>query len=243
MSPEHDVTGQETLERFANAPAFNRWLYQSIAPYCKGSILEIGSGIGNISTLLLEDHAQVTLSDLRQPYCEKLRQRFGNHPHFKGALQLDIAPDNFDQHHPQLLQQFDTVIALNVVEHIQDDARALDNCKKLLRSNGRLIILVPAYQSLYNSFDLELGHFKRYTRKELAEKMQSAGMDLVHSQYFNLAGVPGWWLTGSVMKKKVIPGAQLKIFNRLVPVFRVLDKIILKKAGLSAIAVAVKHSK
>ena len=243
MSSGHDVAGQETLERFANAPAFNRWLYQNISNYCSGRILEIGSGIGNISSLLLADHQRVTLSDLRQPYCDKLQQRFGQHPHFEGALQLDIAPSDFELHHPELLQQFDTVIALNVVEHIQDDASALNNCKKLLRNNGRLIILVPAYQFLYNTFDEELGHYKRYTRKELGERMRAAGMDLVHTRYFNLAGIPGWWLTGSVMKKKVIPGAQLKIFNSLVPIFRLLDKLVLSKVGLSAIAVAVNRSK
>lgn len=243
MSPEHDATGQETLERFADAPAFNRWLYQSISPYCSGRILEIGSGIGNISTLLLEEHAHVTLSDLRQAYCDKLQQRFGRHPHFEGVFRLDIAPDNFESHYPGLLHQFDTVIALNVIEHIQDDARALNNCKKLLRDNGKLIILVPAYQSLYNPFDAELGHYKRYTLKELGKKMQATGMELVHTRYFNLAGIPGWWFTGSVMKKKVIPGVQLKIFNRLVPLFRVVDNLVLKRAGLSAIAVAVNHSK
>lgn len=243
MSSGHDAAGQETLERFANAPAFNRWLYQSISRYCNGRILEIGSGIGNISSLLLADHKQVTLSDLRQPYCDKLQQRFGRHPHFEGALQLDIAPADLELHHPELLHQFDTVIALNVVEHIEDDASALGNCRKLLRDNGRLIILVPAYQFLYNTFDEELGHYKRYTRKELGDKMQAAGLDLVHTRYFNLAGIPGWWLTGSVMKKKVIPGVQLKIFNRLVPLFRLLDKLVLRQIGLSAIAVAVNRSK
>lgn len=242
MSSEHDAPGLETLERFANAPAFNEWLYSSISRHCSGRILEIGSGIGNISGLLLKDHSPVMLSDLRQVYCDKLQQRFGNNPRFEGAVQLDIAEDHFRQKHASLLGSFDTVIALNVVEHIKNDTKAVDNCKQLLKPGGKLIILVPAYQWLFNSFDVELGHFKRYTLKELGKLLTSSGLELAYTRYFNLAGIPGWWLTGSVMKKKVIPGGQLKIFNLLVPIFRLLDKIVLRKAGLSAIAVGTKSS-
>lgn len=243
MSSEHDAAGLETLERFANAPAFNRWLYHSIAAHCSGRILEIGSGIGNISQLLLKDHSRVTLSDLRQVYCDKLQQRFGQHPHFEQAVRLDIAEEDLAKTHPALLQQFDTVIALNVVEHIKDDAKAISNCKQLLRPGGKLIILVPAYQWLFNSFDTELGHYKRYTLKELTAVLSAAEMNTVHTRYFNLAGIPGWWMTGTVMKKKTIPGGQLKIFEKLVPVFRLLDQLVFRKVGLSAIAVAVKRSK
>lgn len=242
MSSEHDAPGLETLERFANAPAFNQWLYSSISRHCSGRILEIGSGIGNISGLLLKDHTQVTLSDLRQVYCDKLQERFGKDTHFEGAVQMDIAEEAFEEKHASLLGSFDTVIALNVVEHIRNDVKAINNCKQLLKPGGKLIILVPAYQWLFNAFDVELGHFKRYTLKELGTMLTTAGLELAHTRYFNLAGIPGWWLTGSVMKKKVIPGGQLKIFNLLVPIFRLIDKVVLRKAGLSAIAVGIKKA-
>lgn len=243
MSPEHDAAGLETLERFANAPAFNQWLYDSIAQHCSGRIVEIGSGIGNISQLLLKNHLRVMLSDLRQMYCIKLNERFARHPHFEGAVQMDIADENFQDRYSSLIQGFDTVIALNVVEHIQNDAQAIENCKQLLKPGGKMIILVPAYQWLFNSFDIELGHYRRYTQPELTVLLQNQGLEIKHTRYFNFAGIAGWWLTGSIMKKKTIPGGQLSLFNRLVPAFRLIDRILFRKVGLSVIAVAVNSSK
>src|SRR6185437_9630937 len=86
-----DVTGLETLELFSHAKAFNRWMFDVIRPYCRGAVLEIGSGIGNISTLLLEQLDDVTLSDLRSEYCAILMDRFQRYPGMKGVVRLDLA--------------------------------------------------------------------------------------------------------------------------------------------------------
>jgi len=238
MEIQKDQPGLETLELFANAPHFNQWLYENISHYCQGSILEIGSGIGNISKLLLQQNGSITLSDLRIEYCEQLRLHFGQYKNLLDILRIDLSLPDFANIYPKLLQQFDTVIALNVIEHIEDDKLVINNCKKLLKPGGRIIILVPAFFKLYNSFDEELGHFRRYDKKSLATLLQSQQLKIINIEYFNCAGILGWWFTGSVLKRKIIPRNQLDIYEKMVPLFRFFDKLLLKRIGLSVIAVA-----
>jgi len=235
-----DPAGQETLELFADTDLFNRWLFENLAPYCKDNILEIGSGIGNISKLLLERFQKVTLSDLRASYCQKLRDHFSTNQRLQQVIQLDLGDSEIGKSFPTLLNSFDTIIASNVVEHIGDDHLAVQNCSKLLKSKGRLVILVPAYQWLYNGFDSELGHYRRYNRKNLGRLLMDEGFELVHEKYFNAVGILGWWFSGSVLKKKILPKNQLNLYNKLIPMIRLADKVLLNKAGLSVIAVGEK---
>lgn len=238
-----DPIGQKTLESFSKTKKFNSWQYKAIAHYCKGSILEIGSGIGNISDFLLENNTSVTLSDLRKNYCTILQERFRNRTSLRNIIQLDLGATDFDNKYTYLLGQFDTIIALNVIEHIQNDANAINNCRKLLRPEGQIIILVPAYQCLYNSLDKGLDHFKRYTRKSLTKLVMEQGMEIKVIKHFNFVGILGWWFSGTLLKKKMIPKKQISIYDKLVPLFRIADHITLNKIGLSVISVAQKSNK
>ena len=237
---EIDEEGLETLQAIALADRFNEWMYQTIKPFCKGRILEIGSGIGNISTFFIRDGAQIMLSDIRPKYCEFLSKQFSDKKNCEGVVELDLVHPQFDQQFAGLLNSFDTVFALNVVEHIEDHDLAIRNALKLLRKGGNLVILVPAGQWLYNRFDKELGHYRRYTRKELKSVM-SQHTKLLHTQYFNLAGMPGWFISGKILGKKTIPKGQMKLFNRLVPVFKFMDRLVANKIGLSVIGIGQKN--
>ena len=234
---EIDREGWDTLDVIAEADKFNEWMYQTIRPFCSDKILEIGSGIGNISQYFVNAHADITLSDIRTAYCNELKKKF---PTARDVLQLDLTHPSFDSEYAVHLQQYDTVFALNVVEHIEDDALALRNCRKLLKDGGRLIILVPAYQALYNRFDRELEHFRRYNKKVINQKLMNAGLRIMHSQYFNFMGIPGWYISGKLQKNKTIPKSQMSLYNKLVPVFKVVDKCLFNSAGLSVISVGVK---
>ncbi len=236
-----DPSGYKTLENFSGAPHFNQWLYEKIAGLVTGQILEIGSGIGNISDLLLRDRPGVTLSDLRPEYCQILENKFGGNPHLEGVYPLDLSSIDFNVKYSALLEKFDTVIALNVIEHIEDDSLAIRNAKALLRKNGKFVILVPAGQWLYNSLDRELGHFKRYSKLELKKLLQSAGFEVSYCRYFNVAAIFGWFVSGHILKEKLIPPSQLNIFNKLVPVVKILDLIISPITGISVISTGIKN--
>ncbi len=236
---ETDQEGLETLQAIALADRFNEWMYQAIRPYCKGRIFEIGSGIGNISNFFIRDGQRIMLSDIRPAYCDFLRMQFGGKENVDGVVQLDLVHPQFDQVYADFINKFDTVFALNVVEHIEDHELAVINALKLLRRGGNLIILVPAGQWLYNRFDKELGHFRRYTRTKL-KALMSPHTKLLHTQYFNMAGMPGWFVSGKILGKKTIPKGQMKLFNRLVPVFKFMDRVVANGIGLSVIAVGQK---
>ncbi len=236
-----ESSGFETLETFSRAPAINRWIYDKISGFAIGQILEIGGGIGNISSFLLRDQPTVSLSDLRPEYCRILEKNFGKDPHLQGIYELDLSLTDFNSRYSELLEKFDTVIALNVIEHIRDDLLAVRNAKALLRKNGKLVLLVPAGQWLYNSLDRELGHFKRYTKKELNDLFESVGLVVTESRYFNAAAILGWWFSGNILQEKIISPSKLNFYNRLVPILRIVDWFVTPFTGVSVISVGTKN--
>lgn len=234
---EIDAEGLQTLDVIADAHNFNKWMYETIRPYCNGSILEIGSGTGNISQFFINDNADITVSDIRSNYCDVLRAKFLN---VKGVIQLDLTHSNFDLEYGKYLGQFNSLFALNVVEHIKDHEVAIANCYKLLKPGGRLIILVPAYQNLYNRFDAELEHYRRYNREQLTDLFKKNQLKIVHSQYFNFVGIFGWYVSGKIQNNKTIPKNQMSIYNKLVPIIKFIDTLLFNRMGLSVIAVGEK---
>ena len=235
--PDIDEIGIDTLDAISFAPNFNEYMYKTILPFCKGNILEIGSGIGNISHHFINTGSKITLTDIRSNYVEQLKEKYDGKAH--DILEMDLVHPKFDEVYADYLNSFDTIFAMNVVEHIEDDNQAIINAKKMLTKDGHLIILVPAYQTLYNSFDLALEHFRRYTKKRLNHLM-SPHLKLIHTQYFNVFGILGWFVSGKLLKKKSIPVNQMKLYDKLILVSKTLDKIVLNKVGLSVITVGKK---
>ncbi len=233
-----DQEGMETLKAISSANKFNAWMYQRIAADCSGKILEIGSGIGNISEYFIKNGAEIYLSDLRDNYLEFLESNYKSKA--AGILKMDIVDPNFEEVYAEHLGTFDTVFALNVVEHIKDDTLAMANIKKLLKKDGKAVILVPAYNTLYNSFDEALEHYRRYTKKTLNKVFDNNQFQIQKSSYFNAAGIAGWILSGAILKKTTIPAGQMKLYNKLVPIFKVVDKVIFNSFGLSVITVGKK---
>jgi SAM-dependent methyltransferase len=238
---EIDKEGLEILDVISSADQFNEWMYNSIKPFCKGRVLEIGSGIGNISAFFLKDKFNITLSDIRANYCDILKDKFKGSETLSDTLILDLTDPLFDIKYQSLTNTFDTVFALNVVEHIEDDHLAISNCKKLLTKNGNLIILVPAYMILYNEFDKELEHYRRYNKKSLNNLFINNGFEIIKSNYYNFIGIFGWFFSGKFQKNKSIPGGQMKLYNKLVPLWKIADKFILNSMGLSVVTIGKKN--
>jgi SAM-dependent methyltransferase len=232
-----DQEGLDTLDALADADLFNEWMYDTIQPFCKGKILEVGSGIGNISQFFIRDKKDIILSDIRDNYVGILKNKYNAQK--IQVEKMDLVDVDFDVKYNSQFESYDTIFALNVVEHIKDDVLAMHNCKKLLKKEGHLIILVPAYQLLFNKFDTELEHYRRYTTDMLKKRMQS-DFSIIHSQYFNATGIAGWILSGSILRKKTIPAGQMKLYNKLVPIFKIIDKVLFNLLGLSAIVVGKK---
>ena len=225
-----DPVGAATLERLAAASNYNRWLFDRVSRWIGKRVLEIGAGVGNLSAFVA-DRERVVLSDADVYYLERLRERFAGHRNIAVAeVRLPAADTTL------VAERFDTIICLNVLEHIEDDRASLAAMRRLLQPHGRLVLLVPALPGLYGTLDEALGHFRRYTRAELARKYRETGFHLRHLEYFNLAGIPGWWFAGRVLKRRLIPAGSLRWYDALVPVFR-LETLLPWRVGQSLIAV------
>jgi 2-polyprenyl-3-methyl-5-hydroxy-6-metoxy-1,4-benzoquinol methylase len=238
---ELDAEGLETLKVISDADNFNNWTFETIKPFCSGAILEIGSGIGNISRRFIESDYDITLSDIRSGYRELLNEKFPQTGKQNKIIELDLAAVNFNIKYKNLLNKFDTVFALNVLEHIREDIEAVENCKSLLKPGGRLIILVPAFASLYNTFDRELHHYKRYGKSDLKYLFEINKLTVEKTFFFNAGGIPGWFISGNLQKNKTIPSSQMKLFNSLVPIFRLADKLFSRSFGLSVVCIGRKQ--
>jgi SAM-dependent methyltransferase len=232
-------TGKDILVSLDEAQHFTQWLYSEIKPFISGSILEIGSGLGTYSKKLLRDFPseRIVLSEIDQGYCHQLREQFSNNPHI--AIQsIDIEKPIISQ---QINEQFDTVIALNVMEHIADDATAFNYVYDTLRPGGAFIVLVPAHNFLFNAIDASVGHFRRYNTKLMKQTISKTLFNIEKSFYFNFLSIVGWYVNGSVFKKKTINEGALGLFNVLVPIIKFCERIILrKKLGISLIVVLRK---
>jgi SAM-dependent methyltransferase len=207
------------LDAFSSAPNFNRWMADTIKPYIGKHVLEIGAGIGNLSRILMGGRKRYVATDLDLEHLERLRSRLSSRPNLETAV-LDAARAGDIA---AFREQMDTVVCLNVVEHIEDDHAALVNIYSALREGGRAIILVPEGQSIYSSLDEELGHWRRYSEEQLRERMAGAGFTVEAVLRFNRISRPGWWLNGKILKRRTISRSQLKNFDRLVWLFRRVD--------------------
>ncbi len=237
---EADAEGEETLDVIAGAGNFNRWMYETIRPFCSGKILEIGSGTGNISRYFIEQGAEIMLSDIRPGYCKRLETQFSGKKNLLGIRQMDLVIPEFGEKYKDLTGTFDAVFALNVVEHIEDDMLAVANAKKLLRENGTLIILVPAYQWLYNRFDKELFHFRRYNKRSLSALFLENNFTIRRKFFFNAMGMAGWFVSGKLFRNKILPGSQVSFYNKIIPLAKLIDAAMLNSTGLSVIVAGTK---
>jgi len=191
----------------------------TIKPYLGKYVLEIGAGIGNLSRVLVAKKKRYVATDLDSEHLERLRVRLSGRPNLEASL-LDASQA---KDYLPFRGQMDTVVCLNVLEHIEDDRGALLGINSVLQAGGRAIILVPEGQSIFSSLDEELGHWRRYSEGQLRLRMTEAGFNVEALLRFNRAARPGWWLNGKILKRRTISRFQLKNFDRMVWLIRKID--------------------
>jgi glycosyltransferase involved in cell wall biosynthesis len=234
-SSNYADAGKVALDSLEQAPRFNRWMYESIKPFLGCRLAELGAGRGNLSRFL-RGHGDMLLTDYSPEYLKELTQRWGHLPRIRLAP-LDLTKrSDFTA-----LGDFqpDTVVCLNVLEHIEDDHAVLKNLYEVLPPGCKLIFLVPFNPKLFSEFDRQIGHFRRYRKEELEGKMRASGFEIERQFYFNKAGVLAWWVGNTLSGQRTITSWQLKLYDWLTPFFRLLDGI-LPMTGLSTVVVASK---
>jgi len=225
-----DLVGMETLEVMKEARWYNQWLFKMIKPYLGKDILEVGAGTGNF-TRLLSKIGKVSVIDIEERYIKYLKK---NKNISSGIGDIEEGQYFFRN------GLFDSIVCLNVLEHISDDLKALKNSQKLLKEGGTLVLLVPAHKILFSNFDKTLGHFRRYTTGELTHKLKSAGFTVITNRYLNWWAAIGWFVFLRLTGWRKIPKSEVGIFNYLGRLFLWPEKFIKFPFGLSVLVVAKK---
>jgi glycosyltransferase involved in cell wall biosynthesis len=228
--------GLEILDALSFAPKFNVWMADTIAPYLGERILEIGAGTGNLTRPLSNRKKYYAATDIGPEHLEALRSRFVHRSNVE-VRECDV------QIHDQVTYfqgRIDTVVCLNVLEHVPDPDAAARNIFDALPSGGRAIILVPQGQEIFGTLDVILGHFLRYSKDQLRARLEGAGFEVERIIEFNRVSRPGWYFTGKILKRNTLARFPLRMFNKLVWLWRKIDSS-LPWGAVSIIAIARKR--
>jgi hypothetical protein len=171
---------------------------------------------------------------------DSLKGKFSQNKNVRGIIRIDLLEPEFESKYANYKEKFDTVFLLNVIEHIENDLLAVKNCRNLLKPNGHLILLAPAYSWLYSSFDQQLGHYRRYSLRGLKELLRKEEFSVLSGSYFNFTGIGGWLLFGKILNRKMLSSGEMAAFNKIVPIAKLVDKLVWKKSGLSIIVTGIK---
>ncbi len=226
-----DAHGSEVLNSLNNVHQFNHWTAAFLGRDIGSRVLELGAGIGNLTLRFLPRRRYVA-SDINQHALAFLRNMSLGKPYLE-VRRLDATdPESFRR----LAGQFDTVLCLNLLEHVLDPQAVLENLRPALEPGGKVIVLVPQGQWLYSSLDLAVGHTRRFGRAEVVELLRAAGFRVAALRDFNRLAVAGWLVNGRLLRRERLSLLQLKVFNTLCPYLnRVDDK--LPWPGLSLVAI------
>lgn len=229
------AAGDEALENHLGgdeAKNYRQYEFDMVAPHVGRSMLEIGSGLGHFADQFLPRLDRLVVSDF-DPYCvEQLQKRF------EGRDDIDVLQFGLPTEIP-LKDKVDTVVMMNVLEHIEDDAEALRSLARVTLPGGRIIIWVPGYMQLYGDFDRKVGHVQRYTPKTLRATVDKAGLEVEVLKPINFLGGIAWW--AAVRRGGVgYPDPRLvKIYDRtVVPATRLIERFIRPPFGQTVFCVA-----
>jgi glycosyltransferase involved in cell wall biosynthesis len=234
----HDFTrheGFQILQSVRQASRFNQWLTQQILPFVGQRVLEAGCGIGNLTQFFL-DRQRLVCVDNDPLYVECLGRRFG---HLENVAVQNVDLERVDEYPDLAKESLDTVICINVLEHLVDDDRVLRGFFEALAPGGHAIILVPAHPALYTAVDRALGHQRRYRAATLQARLREAGFAVVSCRGFNRLGSLGWFVSGNLLRRKTLSAGQMKAYERMLPVAKCLEHLPLLP-HLSWIAVGRK---
>jgi SAM-dependent methyltransferase len=226
-----DEYGSQILARLSRAPRFNAWMADVIRPYCQQRVLEIGSGVGNLTKKLIPRRAYVA-SDINPLYLQTLAALTKERPYLSVSY-CDVTDAATFKRPPE---GFDTVICLNVIEHVGDDKAAMSNIHSVLSRDGRAIILVPQGPGNFGTLDEVLGHQRRYTIETLTRLAEASAFKVEEMIPFNRAGSLAWYVNGRILRRRYFGLVQIKLLNLLTPLFRAVDRV-LPAPPLSLIAI------
>lgn len=232
---KEDEYGARMLIELERTRRFILWMGETLRPFIGDRVLEIGAGIGSLTNQLIPRELYIA-SDINPNYLHYLRSYSFGKPYLR-IMEVDAQdPEAFRG----LEEQFDTVIMLNVLEHLNDAGQALANLRSALQPDGRAIVLVPQHPGLYGTLDEALENHLRYTTPGFEQVLKDAGFRIEQMFDFNRFSAPVWWVNGKVLRRRKFSRVQLKMIDLMMPVIKRMDRL-LPWSGVSLVAIAVKE--
>jgi ubiquinone/menaquinone biosynthesis C-methylase UbiE len=236
---QRNAAVEEDLALLSQAHNYRNWLFSFVQPHLGRRVLEIGSGIGNYSSFML-DRERLWVSDYDGHYVKLLQEKFHSQPHVTSHL-LDLSRLDESQLQQMQAEGMDTVVLMNVMEHIPNDTEALTILARYLQPGGQVVIEVPGLQFLFGSLDEAYGHYRRYNHAEARRLSQETGLQLVNAYYYNFMAVPSWFWVARVKRQQRLPVRSVRFFDQVVvPVVSRLERIVHPPCGSSMLIVLKK---
>ena len=239
MSNTVSYVGRD-LESMSFAVNYHKWILDEFRPFLGENFVEVGAGTGSFSELLLQENSQ-TLS-LVEP-SEMFKYLKDNILQIKSNSEVNFYQSVFTEAADKIAaqQKPDSIIYVNVLEHIEDDLNELKTIYQTLEKGGRGFIFVPALMTLYGGFDNKIGHFRRYTKSELENKCKLAGFDIVKSKYFDFIGIVPWYAKYKILKSDSLDARAVTLYDKIVvPIVSKLEKIVPVPVGKNLLIVIEK---
>lgn len=220
---------QRSLEVASN---YNTWIAEQVGSHVGARVLDAGCGSGNLTRLLL-DRELVVAVDVWPEFVEAMTVGFGDAG--------NLAVHRFDLSDPGLpaalaRYRLDSAFCVNVLEHVEDDAAALANLAAAIEPGGPIFLLVPAFPALYGEHDRADHHFRRYTKRSLAETVAPLPLEIERSYYMNLPGFFAWFVLVRLMRRRLNEEA-IGLYDRLIPAIRRVETSVKPPFGQSLVAV------
>ena len=218
------------LETLESARAYNQWIADLTLPYLGDDPLEIGSGIGVSAALWLDAGLPaITTTELDPDSLRRLHERFDNDERVRiTTLSMEKAPAG----------KHSAIVALNVLEHIENDSGALRQAARLVRPGGLVVIFVPAFPFASGRFDRLIGHYRRYTIATISRAFEEAEIEVESARYVNAPGLVAWFLGVRVLGMVPSDGPLLRAWDRFViPIVRRLEARRRPPFGQSVLAI------
>jgi SAM-dependent methyltransferase len=223
------------LAALAEAQNYYQWVIRQFAPFLGKRVIEVGAGIGTFSRSLLDytPLSELVLVDPGDNLFPLLQRRFA------GDSRVKIVHGYFQR--VAVLPAADSIVLVNVLEHIAEDQALLDEAHAVLIPGGTLLLLVPALPGIYGSLDQAFGHYRRYTKASLADKLRAAGFGILRLSYLNLLGIASWFLTGRVLRRTTLKSQAVRLYDRcIIPWLSRLEEQWRPPFGQSLIAIVQK---
>lgn len=237
---QNDISSN--LEQWNKLGRYSQWMYHTYMNYVGEQVLDIGAGVGNLTKFLVDRCSYVVAADIFDKQIDIMNKRFENNSNFK-AINFNILEDNMET---LCEYSFDTIICINVLEHLENDLDAILKMKEILPLQGKIIILVPAWKKLYFHMDKNVGHHRRYDKGDLRKLAAQSGMKVINNKYFNFFGIIPYYLKGKFSKDKGgsfstdLNETNSRVYNMATKILEPLENIFPPRVGLSELIILEK---